>query len=276
MAKTVYVGCSSTSGTGWNPDDLLADAIDSPYLWTNIVHQEIPQLRDTEMINLGRGGNSNFDIFESALWAISQWHSTESPVKYVFCQWATFNRFRFQAGLELYSTELQAIPIEKSLGINDKVIKQKYYNNLIKELNALTHPHWHICQLVKYAKIIDELCDKLGIISVHLNGACLWDENYFEKLTGPDIKPSDYTLYTQNQILNIENRDDEEITALYDKMHQDYQDAGGINHDRWVNLYQSFITTILDRNYDNQHRGKKSNQLYAQWVKDHLARRQTL
>jgi len=275
MAKTIYVGCSSTSGTGWDPDDWLADCIDSPYLWTNIVHRDLPQLRDTEMINLGHGGNSNFDIFESALWAISQWHTPDSPVKYVFCQWTKFNRFRFQAGVELYSTELQAIPISTSLGTNTKTIKQKYYNNLVEELNSLTHPHWHICQIIKYARIIDQLCDQLGIVPIHLNGACLWDENYFEKLTGPDVKPKDYTPYTQTAVLNINNRDDEEIKALYDKIHQDYQEAGGINHSRWVNLYQSFKVTILDRNYDNQHRGEKSNLLYSQWVKEFFDRTQT-
>ena len=55
--STVFCGCSYTSGVGLDLED--AD----PGLWVNILHQSIPQLSKTKLINAGKSGATNEDIF---------------------------------------------------------------------------------------------------------------------------------------------------------------------------------------------------------------------
>ena len=82
--------------------------------------------------------------------------------------------------------------------------------------------------------------------------------------------PSDLSKFTQKEILNCKNRDDEEIYKLYTLQHDNYDETGGVDPDSWVNLYDSFLKLKLDLNFDNSHPGIKSNQLYYNLVKQYV------
>jgi hypothetical protein len=79
--------------------------------------------------------------------------------------------------------------------------------------------------------------------------------------------PEEYTPFTKKEILDIDHRSDQDIIELYTRMHNAY-DQYPIQQTSWVNLYNSFYHNCVDVNYDDQHPGVCSNQLFCQMVKD--------
>jgi len=132
----------------------------------------------------------------------------------------------------------------------------------------LHHDHNEICKLIENVSIINQLCKIQNIKVIHINDSCPWDKNYFIKIE--NSKPNQYTEFTKNNILYVNNRDDEEIYLLYDKMHNDIKRHGGVYESEWVNLYDSFISLQIDFNDDNVHPGKLSNQEYFNLVKNYV------
>lgn len=84
-----------------------------------------------------------------------------------------------------------------------------------------------------------------------------------------NVLPYDYTYYTK-KILNIANRDDDEIYALYNKIHSEYNSIGGIQESRWLNLYNSLGKNKIDVNSDRIHPGYESNQKYFKFLSQAL------
>ena len=83
-----------------------------------------------------------------------------------------------------------------------------------------------------------------------------------------------YTSYTKTEILNINNRKDEEIQTLYNKIHNEYAILGSIQDDSWINLYKSLEDSKFDYNNDNYHPGTQSNLLYFQTIKTFIENQQ--
>lgn len=102
-----------------------------------------------------------------------------------------------------------------------------------------------------------------------VNGLCPWDKNYFVRLK--NFKPEELTEFTKTQILNIESRNDEDIFALYNLAHNQYQEHGGIDLDNWINLYDSFLNIKTDENFDKRHPGVQSNMIYFELIKNRLS-----
>jgi hypothetical protein len=92
-----------------------------------------------------------------------------------------------------------------------------------------------------------------------INGLCPWDHDFFNKKES--VLPSEYTAYTQ-KMLNTSNRDDGEVFQLYNIMHDNFINSGGIHESLWLNLYNSMLAHKIDVNNDNAHPGIKSNNLY--------------
>ena len=277
MPKIIFAGCSRTAGNGWikpPADDPHAniECKNYPGLWVNLCHTQIDALKNLTLINVARGGISNTEIFESALSAMS---GNPAEVKYLFVQWAAMPRYNFNIGLELWNTT------EKMHGPNTRPthdIKlgnkdqwdRKYITDLLDRLRVLHHLHPEIVKVVQYSKIISNLCKQFNIKVGFINGVCPWDENYFVRLTGNHITPEDYTPFTKNEILDIDSRSDKDIFILYEKIHNDYDNVGGIDPTEWVNLYSSMRNTQIDVNLDQHHPGIQSNQLYFQQIKTFL------
>jgi hypothetical protein len=273
MKKVVFTGCSFTAGTGWV--DAPAEKSnqikckDYPGLWVNLCHNQLNKLSQLELVNHGVGGASNTEIFENTVQVISE-HTDN--IDTIFCQWTSMPRYRFNAGLELwYTTEsIQVNGRSKdNVRLRDGTVwTRKYLDDLLDRLKVLHHLHGEILKVVKYTNILRALASAHNVKIYFINGMCPWDQNYFVRLT--DFQPEDLTPFTKTDILNIESRSDDDINKLYKIMHNDYDTKGGIDPVCWVNLYSSMLANKVDTNYDNQHPGVKSNQLYFQQVKNFL------
>ena len=274
MSKVVFTGCSFTAGNGWvymvDPDEShKLEYKDHPNLWANLCVTQIDQLKNLEIVNLGKGGASNSEIFANTVRAIGTF---DTGIDTLFCQWTSMPRYNFDIGLELWPTReslQRAVRFKHDVNLNrGDTWSRKYLDDILDRFLVLHHLHGEIVKVVEYSSILQKLSKRLNIKLYFVNGICPWDQNYFVKLSG--VLPEEYTLFTKKEILNVESRDDKDIFKLYDIMHNDYAQAGGIDPSSWVNLYDSMKQNILDTNYDNRHPGIKSNQLYFQQIKKFL------
>lgn len=259
MSKIAFTGGSITSGEGF----ILPSEQD--FMWVNLVHKTcFPNL---EVINAGYGGTSNTDIFKETIKVIAQ----NQDLSVLICSWVHLLRYRFDVGFELYDTTAVWSPVSlvRKFDLNSGTISKKYVENLRNRFLGLHHNHYEICKLLDYINTINELCCRLGITVYHVNDSCPWDQDYFNRLE--NAMPDQYTNFTKTEILNIKNRDDEEIFKLYKKLHDEYALAGGVHNAHWINLYSSWSDNIIDTNHDNYHPGIQSNHNYYITVKNFLA-----
>lgn len=270
MSKVLFTGCSFTAGDGWLEINPGIECKDSPDLWVNLCHSQLNQLKKLEILNHGQSGISNTEIFKNTIKAIADHGNT---IDTIFCQWTTMPRYKFGVGLELWSTleniSKDSVKVTHDVNLScGNTWNRKYLNDLYDRLLVLHHLHPEIIKVVEYSNILEKLTKKLSIKLYFINGLCPWDLDYFIRLN--DILPEDFTSFTKKEILNIESRDDGDIFKLYKLIHDEYDQAGGINPSKWINLYNSFLTNKIDVNYDNLHPGTQSNQLYFQQVKNFL------
>ena len=271
MDKIVFTGCSFTAGNGWVDTHEQwpgrVECKDSPNLWVNLCHGGCDQLKNLELINAGQGGASNTEIFTNTVAQISQ-HGVD--IKILFCQWTSGPRYSFRAGVELWPTR-ESIGFKRrgdQVDLKRDSPDRKYRDDLLSRLRVLHHQHGEILKVVQYSNILQKLAQHFGIKLYFINGICPWDQNYFVRLTG--VMPEEFTTFTKNEILNIESRDDDDIFRLYKIIHDEYDQAGGIDAKYWVNLYDSMVKNKIDTNYDDIHPGTKSNQLYFEQIKNFL------
>lgn len=272
--KALFTGCSITAGSGWavseEGKELLTVAKQHPKLWVNLCYQNIKKLNNYELINIGQPGASNTEIFENTIDYIAKFGS---QIDVLFCQWTSMPRYNFNVGLELWDTS-ESVDIRRSMihdiKLSDGIqYSRNYVQDLLTRIRTMHHLHWEILKVVRYASIISTLSKNIGIKNVfHINGICPWDKNYFVELT--DASPEQYTNFTKTAILNIDSRDDKDIYTLYQQIHKQYKEAGGINESQWINLYQSFYNEMVDTNFDNLHPGTKSNELFYQIIRSRL------
>lgn len=267
MKKVVFAGCSFTAGSGWDKNNHSAKVSDCPALWVNLCHQNINQIKNLELHNIGIVGASNPEIFEELVKTISEFGNT---IDTIFCQWTSYPRYNFNAGFELWNTS-EEFHSRNPQRIHDITMRsgekysRQYIHDLINRLLVLHHPHWGILQIVKFTNILKSLSEKIGIKNLYfINGLCHWDLDYFKQLE--NVQPEDYTLYTKNQIINIDQRNDKDIHKLYNIAHTQYKEVGGIDPKDWINLYDSFRDHQVDYNFDNSHPGVKSNENYFNLV----------
>jgi hypothetical protein len=271
--KIVFTGCSFTAGTGWTDGTNIktgprSDPKQCADLWVNICHHNIDQFRELQLFNVSVAGASNRDIFEQAIGAITDFGD---EIDTLFCQWTGMPRYTWNVGFELWDTceSINLRPLRPTHDVNlnrGDHWPRAYINDVCDRFRVLHHLHWEILAVVKYTSIIQRLSRRIGIHNVFfVNGLCPWDRNYFVCLH--NVLPEAYTEFTKKEILNIESRDDQDIYKLYHLAHDHYREAGPINPDDWINLYDSFLDHQVDCNHDHVHPGKKSNWLYFDIVK---------
>lgn len=271
-SKVVFVGCSFTAGNGWidtiAEESMAVECKDSPHLWVNICHKEIPSIQEMELVNLGQGGASNTEIFQNAVRAIS----SISNINTIFCQWTSAPRYNFNVGFELWNTteSLHATKCRRhDINLNKGDHWPRHYvQDLLDRLRVMHHLHWEILKIIDYSATLSRLAKQIGFDIFFINGLCPWDKNYFTKLENVD--PESYTPFTKKEILNIESRDDKDIFELYNLAHQNYSDAGGINDSQWINLYNSFLHNKIDVNFDLNHPGKQSNLIFYNIIRQRI------
>lgn len=250
MNNVLFSGCSFVEGCG------LELGKEDPNNFCNVFSTEVFGT-DYKLKNIGVRGYSNLRIFLDTCKEL-----IDNQYDYVFVGWSSYPRYVFWAGLEEYECKRNFIPgspIEEHKG-NDISFDSKYMESLRDRFLLVHHAHYDILDIVKYIKILMCLAEQKNTKIYFINNICHWDQDYF-KVIEDKIIPSNLTKYTNN-ILNTDNRDDEQIEKLYKKMHQDYASAGGINESLWLNLYESFsskkIDTGTDKN-DKLHPGPQSH-----------------
>jgi hypothetical protein len=274
MKKIVFAGCSFTAGHGWDDIDPITssqiEAKDYPGLWVNLCQKNIDRFQELELENLGVGGASNTEIFENVTRFMSK-HSKD--IDTIFCQWTAAPRYNFNVGFELWNTTEHfnlASMLSHDVNLNQgKSYSREYIKDLVNRLLVMHHIHWEILKIVDYTNIITRLANLLNIKNIFfINGLCPWDNNYFVELSNVD--PESYTPFTKKEILNIETRDDKDIHTLYKLAHSQYNSAGGINSNLWINLYQSFHSLTIDKNFDLVHPGTQSNRTFFNIITNRL------
>ena len=258
MDITLFTGCSFTAGTGFELKKT------DPGLWVNLLHKNVKILQNTELVNSGVGGASNDQIFINSVDHILKYNT-----KFVFVEWTSYPRYSFKLGLELYETKVDFVTNAR-MWVNspsDMPYTKKYLENLRNRVVTLNHPYYEISKIVSYVNILINLCKLKKCSIFFINGLCEWDQDFFIKKE--NVLPYDYTDYTK-KILNIDNRDDDKIYALYNKIHSEYNSMGGIQESYWLNLYNSLIKNRIDVNSDKTHPGYESNQKYFKFLSQAL------
>jgi len=259
MGISLFTGCSYTAGTGFTLEK------DEPGLWVNLLHSENKFIQQTQLINAGVPGRSNANIFADTL----SYLLTNDDIEYVFVSWTSWPRYEIMLGLELYSTRQLIAPNSHAIQqkLNDITYTSSYLNNIRDRFVTLDHPHNEILNLVKYTSMLAMLSQLKNVKIYFINGLCWWDLNYFNKII--PVTPTDLTEYTK-KIISIDTRDDDEIFKIYNKIHNEYQNAGTINDTHWLNLYQPLWQLKVDVNNDKIHPGLKSNKIFADLLNSSL------
>lgn len=258
---TCFVGCSYTSGYGFERERYES------CFWPVLLHSNVEQLDQTEYVNLGIEGASNELIFTTAVHAM-----LEHCPKYIFVQWSSYPRINFLLGMETYaSKQLFAWDCKPSDHNLHKITYSSEYLSKIRDrFLSLEHQHNQISNIVHFVNTLIKLAIKLNCKIFFINGMCSWDQNYFVKLD--NVLPSEYTHCTQ-KFLDVDTRSDEEIFVLYNKLHNDYQQHGGIQPNYWLNLYNSLLSNKIDTNQDQVHPGQKSNRVFFDFLSSALIRK---
>ena len=224
-------GCSFTKGHG------LESEQNNPRLWVNQLSKKL----NSKVNNIAHHGYSNQSIFLETLHNISV-----NDYDLVIVAWSVIPRWNFNLGFELHSTHthLNRRRRRRPINTNLKHFSAEWQNELKNKLLEGHNDHWHLLELVKYVNILINMQTKLKnqkIVFVNTYGP--WPDNFFSKKN--ITSPSDLSDFEQN-ILNVEARDNEEIFKLYNLMHEQYSQSGGIQEKYWLNLYNSFEKLKID------------------------------
>ena len=258
-------GCSFSDGTGLSKPVInefgvkeYPECKDSPDLWINLLYNNVN--------NISCGGNSNLRIFQMATTALLEKHYDVALI-----QWTSFMRHEWSAGFETWDTTVRSIlgsiSSNRSVNLHNQTLDSGYIQKRVDSFFVLEHAQYRIVQLLEYMNILCRIAKITKTEIFFINGLCWWDNNFFNKI-GYKL-PSETTKYTQ-ELLDLENHSDEEYATLYAQMHSDYEVAGGVHENRWLNLYDSMHSNRIDRGTDGKHPGVSANKQYADSFKKHL------
>lgn len=238
-----FVGCSFTVGVGLDLEK------SDPANYTNIV----ANYYGAESVNLAQGGNSNYNIFITALNEII----FNSPDK-IFVQWSALNRLWLYPGPD---TEL---------ALSHTILNDYSYRNIKyskKELQKFTdmyhilnYDYHNLITLINYCNILAEISKNKTQV-IFINGLIPWTEEITDINTMSDFAEnlSEYS----KEILEFDSRDDIELTTLFNKLNFL---VTGLDKVKWVNMFNSMMQEIIDYGNDNDHPGSKSHTLYADMI----------
>ena len=248
MKYTLFAGCSFTHGNGFKLETA------EPCLWVNQLYNKF--FSHTKQLNVSKGGRSNAGIFQDTVKALLTY-----PVEYAVVEWTSMPRYELDLGFETFSTRQWFMPngILPSHTLHDVSYSSAYLTSICERFTTLAHDYYEISNLIEYVNILVNLTQLTKTKIFFVNGICPWDNDFFiKKETG---LPSEYTMYTQ-KILSTETRSDKNIYQLYNIMHDNFTNQGGVHESLWLNLYSSMFSNRIDVNSDTTHPGINSNNLY--------------
>jgi hypothetical protein len=246
LDKLLIVGCSLSNGSG------LPGEHDNPHIWPNHLAR---QLGINTIRNVAQTGANNHWIFLETVSELAK-----SRYDLVLVEWSAIPRYKINVGLELYTTDSM---LDQSVNlVGRETISAAWLCDLKNRLLKLHNDHWDILNLVKYVNTLIELQTKLYRGKIFfINGLAPWSNQYFVRK--PFILPSKLDKYTYD-ILQSDQRDDSEVFQLYNMIHDQYQEYGGIQDYHWLNLYDSLMKTKIDTvSSTDLHPGYASQGLYS-------------
>jgi len=250
--KFLVDGCSITKGAGLHQEEL------DPLLWVNQLIKS--QCFSAEIVNTASAGNDNAQIFKRTAKEL-----LNNQFDFVIVGWSSISRITYTFGLELYNTTtILSNPWDINLNSGIKINK-KHIQKIGNELLKYRSDHNGLLDLVIYSNILTKLANnKICFI----NTLSDIGENFFKRKT---IKlPQELTPY-EHEILSVASRDDEDIIKLYNKIHNEYENHGGINPSNWLNLYNPLYKMQIDTVSDvDQHPGYKSQKVYFESLVPHF------
>jgi hypothetical protein len=244
-SKSMLVcGCSFTTGAG------LVNEKKDPKLWVNQLADKLGY----NLTNIAEVGRNNDWIFLETLLKLAK---NQNCYDLVVVAWSTLPRINVDLGLELWSTATK-FDGGYEVRTTEKTFTKKWQLSIQDKLFEGYNFHWDFLKLVKYVNILKTQHNNIYFINTY--GP--WPNDYFVK---KNIQlPSDLDDFTK-QLLLVDNRDDKEIFDLYNLIHQQYSDAGGINEELWLNLYDNFKCNKLDRASETDgHPGYLSQDCYVE------------
>jgi hypothetical protein len=257
-AYTIFTGCSYTEGIG------LPNTINNKNLWVNMLYDSSENLSKTKLLNLGVGASSNLEIFQQSINALSSYNC-----RYLFVAWTALYRYKFSLGAELYDVGQHWNASTPLVDVNlnpDITYTKKYLTDIKNKFFSLHHDHYEIVKILAFTSAIIRLCKKLNVEVYFVNNILPWDPGYFNTVSNQNRVPSNTTLYTQ-KLLNAQTRDDEEFFKIYDVIHQEYRNTGGLLECQWLNLDRSFRNHfLLDLGDDDLHPGELSHQKFGEYL----------
>jgi hypothetical protein len=251
IKKSCFNGCSFTVGEGFPSESRK-----------NHIYDHLVSCRfDLDRTNIAQGGSSNHEIFMRSADALKK------DFDILFVQWSALNRMWLYPGPdsiwhlndghdEFHYREIQL----------DKKSKKIFENTLL----MMNHDYHNICKLVDYCSILDRLSEHHGKIVVYINGLIPWTEDFARPLS-TDLYES-LSEYTK-EILDFANRDDQEIIQLFTRLQQKFSE---LDHSRWVNLFDSFQSNIVDHGPLGHHPGIQSHKIMADKIVNYLENNQLI
>lgn len=243
-------GASFVKGHG------LIQESNDPKLWVNQLSKST--FENANICNVAKVGKDNEWIFLEAMSNL-----IKKDYDLLIVGWAPIPRFNFHAGLELYPVDTKLDGSHDYHLNNHVTVRGKDLKKIGDGLLRIHNDHWDFLKLVKYVNALIELqvrCRKKKI--VFFNCHVPFPLNFFER---KNIQlPSDLSEYEQN-LLSVDSRDDDEIFALYNMIHDHYDSYGTIHPDLWVNLYDPFVNLMVDQApHSLGHPGYKSQDIFVE------------
>jgi len=255
--KCLIAGASVSAGYG------LDLGKRDPALWANQFITHVTDCKLSNIQNISSVGLDNFQIFKKCSTSLIR-----EQYDLVLVCWQSMPRIILNFGLENYNTSfiLSSHDICKDINLvaNTKVDASDL--KLIQKIYlAHYNYHWNIHDLVVYTNVLKQLADQKGTKIYYVNYWLPWQNNkFFKKIDY--TAPSDLDLFTQ-ELLQIELRNDTEIKQLYNFIHDQYQQSGGIQEDIWLNLYEPLRTIQVDGiSKQDNHPGPKSQNVFNEFL----------
>lgn len=256
--KCLVVGASISQGYGLEHERL------DHRLWVN---QLVKSMSDeiSSITNVSNAGDDNFQIFKKTCTELSK-----DDYDTVIVCWQNIPRTNYHFGLETYNTRFAIVgsqpPYDINLNNNTQISKAQL-STMRKNLIAYYNHHWDISDLVFYVNTLVQLATNCNTIIRFVNYNLPWNHyRYFDRIefTTPDsLDP-----FT-NELLQSDQRNDEESKKIYKILHDCYAELGGIKEHYWLNLYDPLRSRQVDIVFPQEpHPGYQSQKIFSELLSE--------
>lgn len=147
-----------------------------------------------------------------------------------------------------------------------EAIRGKTYDMVFCQWTALDqNPSYQsIIELIDYVNVLEDLSQYHGVKIAHVNGMIAWQPDLNDVGVADDFsRMTDYT----RQILDFDNRNDTQIRQMFLKLHSKFI---SMNQQRWINLFDSFESQIVDQAPQGHGAGFRSHVIMSNKVRSYL------